>query len=85
MRKLKEDINPHVYVGEEFKTNIKTKVERWEDKKDYQYNEVMVDLRILDPEGTLKLETFMNSNNNRQELCVALQHGVLYLKVKREI
>jgi len=59
--------------------------DKWEQKNNFEYLDVCIDLRAYDPDGTLKLDSRVNRKYNKLEPMFVFNKGKLYLRLKRDI
>jgi hypothetical protein len=78
-------IDPELFTGPKLKLAGQLRQLSWREKKTYEYNDMAIDLRLLDPCGTLELNKERNKRQNTIEPQVAIVDGYLLINFKREM
>ncbi len=77
--------HPENYLGESIVSQIKPKRDSWQVAQKYEYNNVAVDLRQLDQDGTLDVVTVMDKDSCKRIPQVRIVDGQLIVALRREI
>ena len=76
--------HPESYMGETLVSQIKPKRDSWQVAQKYEYNNVAIDIRQLDQDGTLEVVTLMDKDSCKRIPQVKIVDGQLIVALRRE-
>jgi hypothetical protein len=76
--------HPENYSGEVIGTQLKTKRDSWKIGQKFEYNNVSIDLRQLDQDGTLEVVSVMDKDSCKRIPQVQMVDGHLIIALRRE-
>ena len=78
------NVNTEEFLGPEYPFLGQMKTNEWEQKRKYEENVVLIDIRSLDMDGTLEITKTMDRSLCKSLPDVEIIDGYLVIKIKRE-
>ena len=79
-----ENLHPDLFEGIEINAALQLQG-RWVSKKKFEYNNIAIDISMLDPEGTIKIDTLMDKDSCKRIPVVEIINGYLMVRLRREL